>query len=201
MKTHQYKNYEEYVEKQQEANRLKIESVWVKRHSIEWIVGKCENVRKIICHGTRNGKEQEYFKEYIPNSDVIGTEISSNASQFPMTVQWDFAEPKEEWVENFDLLYSNSIDHSYNIYNTLETWYNQLRSGGYFVIEMQTGWGSLEANEWDPLSISCEEMESLLKIYDMELVDTFIPWGVWTQPKVGQWQQNNVCKIYLYKKL
>jgi len=39
------------------------------------------------------------FKELL-NIPVIGTEISHTAEQFPDTIQWDFHNIKEEWINN-----------------------------------------------------------------------------------------------------
>lgn len=193
MKLYQYKNYEEYVLEQEKANVAKLERVWVRKENLEWLVSKCEDVQKIICHGTRNAAEQKFFKDLIPNCDVIGTEISSTASKFPMTVQWDFAEPKDEWIENFDLLYSNSFDHSFDIDKTMETWYNQVKIGGYFCIETPTTKGNNMSVPSDPLSISTAELEKLFNVWDLELIDHFDTWG--------GWNENWSCRLYLCKKL
>ena len=61
--------------------------------------------------------EQQYFKDSFSklniNVNVLGTEISSTATNYPNTIEWDFHDVKEEWVSNVDIVYSNSIDHSY----------------------------------------------------------------------------------------
>ena len=66
-----------------------------------------------ICHGTRRGKEQEWFRKYL-GCGVIGTEISDTVEQFPHTIEWDFHETKAEWINSADFIYSNSLDHSYD---------------------------------------------------------------------------------------
>lgn len=193
MKIYQYKNYDEYVHEQEKANIAKLEKVWVRKENLEWIASKCEGVKDIICHGTRNAAEQNFFKEIWPDCEVIGTEISSTASKFPMTVQWDFAEPKDEWVEKFDLLYSNSFDHSFDIDKTMETWYNQVKVGGYFVVEVSTNPGNNKSVISDPVSIETNELEKLLSLWDLEILDYHDSWG--------GWRESWTCRLYLCKKL
>ena len=42
---------------------------------------------------------------------VIGTEIASDAeNRFPNTIEWDFHNVKDEWLNNVDFIYSNSFD-------------------------------------------------------------------------------------------
>ena len=63
--------------------------------------------KTILCHGTRRGLEQQYIIEYfenIENLEVIGTEISYTATQFPNTIEWDFHEVKDEWIGNVDIM-------------------------------------------------------------------------------------------------
>ena len=106
MKIYKYENYDEYVSEQTRANKLKLASVWVQKSTMDQIKQRVSNPKAIICHGTRNGSEQNYFNQVYGDIEIIGTEISETAEQFNMTVQHDFHEQKEEWVEHFDILYS-----------------------------------------------------------------------------------------------
>ena len=47
-----------------------------------------------------------------------------------MTVQHDFNQVKKEWINKFDIVYSNSIDHAFNIAKTITIWSNQLNKNG-----------------------------------------------------------------------
>jgi hypothetical protein len=91
-----------------------------------------------ICHGTRRGNEQKWFRENL-NCEVIGTEISSTADQFAHTIQWDFHETKPEWIEAVDFIYSNSFDHSYDPEKCLNAWMSCLKKGGICVLEHSSG--------------------------------------------------------------
>lgn len=135
MRIYEYKSYEEYVKSQTNANKRKIDWVFVKEHAINKICAYKKLANFIICHGTRNGKEMELFLNHFPNAYIIGTEISETASQFKNTIQHDFSIPKEEWIGKADIVYSNSFDHSNDPKKTIGTWRDQLNETGTLFIE------------------------------------------------------------------
>lgn len=172
MKVWEYKSYEEYVEKQTYYNKQKINWVYVKDHAIATV---CDNhpyvPNKILCHGTRNGAELSLFakKVGIVLDTLIGTEISDTAEQFKNTVQWDFAIPKREWIGVFDIVYSNSFDHSYDPKKTLETWRDQLNSDGRLYLDYSERWSVCQ--ESDPVDATLEEVITLMTETGLEVVD------------------------------
>ncbi len=139
MPIHEYEDYAEYKEAQIRSNLKKLDAVWVKETTIEFISNHILKKRLIIesgiCHGTRGGKEQEWFRKYL-NADVIGTEISHTATQFPHTIEWDFHDVKREWIGAFDFVYSNSWDHSYDPRRALASWMECVKPGGYVVLNL-----------------------------------------------------------------
>src|SRR6056297_3253838 len=62
-------DYEHYRKVQTEGNRKKIESVWVREPNIQflsdYITRLCGHPGCGICHGSRRGKEQEWFRKYL----------------------------------------------------------------------------------------------------------------------------------------
>ena len=146
MEIWKYKNYEEYKEKQIEANVRKLDRTWVDPASLKYVMKYIQincNVtpKTILCHGTRRGLEQEYILDYfkdIEDLEVIGTEISHTATEFPNTIQWDFHDVKDEWIGNVDIIYSNSFDHSIKPKECLDTWMSCLKDNGICVIEYST---------------------------------------------------------------
>jgi len=102
-----------------------------------------------LCHGTRRGKEQEWFRKYL-KAEVIGTEISETSIKFPYTIQWDFHKVKDEWIEKVDFIYSNSLDHSYDPKYCLKQWFRCLRKGGICIINFTNFHTPLYSNELDP---------------------------------------------------
>ena len=162
MKLWKYKNYDEYVKVQTEGDLNKLKNVWARQDVFDKIATIKPDAKDIICHGTRNGAELEMFKKAIPSLYyIVGTEISHTAKQFPNTIQHDFHEQKEPFVNKFDIVYSNSFDHSYDPYLALETWTDQVNKNGILCIELATGVENV-SRELDPLEISPEELTQLL---------------------------------------
>jgi hypothetical protein len=90
----------------------------------------------------------------------VGTEISDTATQFPMTVQHDFTIPKEEWLGKFDIVYSNSFDHTINPEKTINTWANQLSPTGTLYLEYSEE--QSEGSYGDPLDATAKEIEVMI---------------------------------------
>lgn len=178
MKIYQYQTHEEYVAAQVEANVRKLKNIWVDRATIEQIAQRHPTANSIMCHGTRNAAEQKMFKEFYPNATIIGTEISHTATKFPMTVQWDFHEEKADWLDYFDIVYSNAIDHSYNPTRVLTTWRNQLNKSG--VLFLEHGHSELDnySRASDPLEIHDEEVRYLVTTLGMTIIETFETTGI-----------------------
>jgi hypothetical protein len=76
-------------------NLEKLTWCYVKGSTIQIIVDDYGEAKTVLCHGTRNGKEQKMFLNKYPNAEIVGTEISHTAKDFPMTVQWDFHDIKD----------------------------------------------------------------------------------------------------------
>jgi len=167
MKIYQYENgYDEYVETQTFHNKRKLGRVYFKEHTGKIIKEHKPGATNIICHGTRNGAEQKYFKSVFKNSYVIGTEISETATQFEMTVQHDFAIPKAEWIGKFDILYSNSFDHSIDPSKTIDTWKKQISYDGKIFVEWSDYYNA-KSTLSDPVSGTTEEFISFLESHNV----------------------------------
>lgn len=156
-------DYETYKQIQIEGNKQKIEYVWVIEDNISflsaYIKKNIANVNFGLCHGTRRGKEQEWFKKYL-GCDVIGTEISDNANDFPDTIQWDFHEVKPEWLDSVDFIYSNALDHSYDPQMCLNAWMSCLRKDGLCIIEHSSG--DERSSKLDPFGANISLMPYLI---------------------------------------
>jgi len=118
MEIHKFKDYKEYKDIQIKGYNAKHKThSWVDAYSIKGLVNYIHSYNPDakfgLCHGTRNGKEQEIFIKSFSSIQkqitVIGTEIAYHASQtYPNTIEWDFHEVKDEWLGNVDFIYSNS---------------------------------------------------------------------------------------------
>lgn len=171
-------NYEKYKQIQIAGNRRKIDTVWVLEENIlflsDYIKKTIGKVKFGICHGTRRGNEQEWFRKYL-SCDVIGTEISDTAEQFPHTIQWDFHEIKSEWIDAVDFIYSNSFDHSYDPEKCLKAWMSCVKKSGICILEHTSGHES--ATELDPFGAHISQMPNIIltwgngKFYVREILE------------------------------
>ena len=172
MEIHKYKDYNEYKEKQIAANVRKLDRIWVDENSLTEVIKYLHKDLKInpsfiLCHGTRRGVEQECFLDYFKKEnidvEVLGTEISHTAKDFPNTIEWDFHETKEEWIENTDIIYSNSFDHSIFPSRCLDTWMSCLKKGGVCVIEYST-YTDHKSCETDPFGATYDEYMNMFRL-------------------------------------
>jgi hypothetical protein len=156
-------DYDKYKKIQVEGNKNKINQVWVLEENIaflsKYLNKKLFDVSFGICHGTRRGDEQAWFRKYL-GCEVIGTEISDTAEQFPDTIQWDFHDVKPEWIDSVGFIYSNAFDHSYDPEKCLNTWMSCVKKGGVCILEHTSG--HERATELDPFGAHISAMPYLV---------------------------------------
>ena len=157
MKQFEYRDYAHYVDAQTKANVMKLDKKWVQQWVIDAIVKDYPDATTVLCHGTRNATEQKYFQDLLPKAEILGTEISHTADQFPMTVQHDFQEVLEDWVGKADIVYTNSFDHAMDPMKALETWKGQLSDNGVLYMEIAYTEDDNRSRESDPLELDSEE--------------------------------------------
>lgn len=159
-------DYERYKQVQIAGNKEKMHKVWVLEENISFLSDYIKNtigeVEFGICHGTRRGKEQEWFMKYL-DCQVIGTEISDTANEFPHTIQWDFHEAKKAWIDSVDFIYSNSFDHTYDPKKCLNVWMSCVREGGICILEHTSG--HERASELDPFGAHISQMPYLILLW------------------------------------
>ncbi|MEX0734724.1 MAG: hypothetical protein WD944_02680 [Steroidobacteraceae bacterium] len=169
--------FESYRKFQIFHNKRKINEIWADEETLGVIAAYIKEhvpvVRSGICHGTRRGFEQAEFSRLL-GCPVIGTEISDSARQFENTVQWDFHEPKEEWLKSFSFVYSNSIDQAFDPRKALSTWVAQLEDSGLLFLDHTMLHSAAGASEMDPFGAHPMVMPYLLFKWgsnDYRLVD------------------------------
>jgi hypothetical protein len=158
-------DYQRYKDVQIAGNKKKLHRVWACRENIEFIADRLRQrigePKFGICHGTRRGNEQMYFRDAL-GCEVIGTEISDTAEQFPHTIQWDFHGIRDEWLERCDFIYSNSFDHSYDPEHCMNQWMRCVRPGGACVLEWGGSHRPDDANELDPFGAELRDLPFLI---------------------------------------
>lgn len=165
MKQYKHKNYDEYVQAQIEKNEKKLKLVWVKEREIISIVDRIKryipNPEFGLCHGVRNAWEVRKFKKLL-KIKVLGTDIAPSVNSYENTIQWDFHEVKDEWINNVDFIYSNSFDHSYDPRMCLDKWMS--------CIKKKTGicfihWMATNATEYDAADCFAASLKEYRKLF------------------------------------
>lgn len=143
--------YAAYRATQIHWNKAKLEKVWADDRTLEAIAADLERrgLRSGVCHGARNGYEVSWFREHL-GGEVIGTDISETATQFPNMVVHDFHERRDDWVGKFDFVYTNSLDQAFDPQKALAAWSDQLAPGGCIYVEHTMQHGPEGASEMDP---------------------------------------------------
>lgn len=155
---HTYPSYEEYRRVQILHNLRKLKRVWADPQTLDLLADRLtalygDRPLRGLCHGTRNGFEQNHLNDRNPGFSVIGTDISPSAADFANSVQWDFHDVNPDWTGTFDFVYSNSLDQSWQPRVALEAWLGQVRPGGVVVIEHSDEQSPLAAGEMDPFGV------------------------------------------------
>ena len=166
---HRYESYEHYKRVQVFHNKRKLGTVWADKQTLILVAERVtrefgkngERPLFGICHGARNGFEQNCLSDLL-STDIIGTDISDTAAQFPRSVQWDFHDVNPDWLGRCDFVYSNSLDQSWKPKEAASTWLDQLRLGGLLFIEHSRAHGPEGASEMDPFGVKAEYMPYVL---------------------------------------
>lgn len=132
MLLHKFKDYETYKTYQirgsrRRANRNPAVSVEEIGRIAQYLEANGLVVRDAICHGARCGTEVKLISDMFPGARVLGTDLSPRDAS---VLEWDFNVTKPEWVGAFDMVYSNSLDHSPAPYQCFKGWLSQLRPNG-----------------------------------------------------------------------
>jgi len=103
---------------------------------------------EMICLGTRNNWERDVFKSLLKKVEVSSLDIApaSNADYI-----MDFNSFPSDWENKWDIIYSNSIDHSTSSDDCLKEWIRILKPGGL----MYTDWETQNSEKVIPNAADC----------------------------------------------
>ncbi len=144
--------YAEYRDTQIKYNKRKLKRVWADAATLSKIV---DDLRSNglgatgICHGARNGFEVTWLREHL-SGDIIGTDISETATEFPHMYVWDFHEDNPDWLGQFDFVYTNSLDQAMEPARALNAWVKQITPRGRIYIEHTMAHSARFASAMDP---------------------------------------------------
>lgn len=166
MLLYKHKNYKEYVAEQTRVNKLKLDSCWATCREINIVCDYFEGTGLYptfgLCHGVRNGREVQWFRNALPECHVVGTEISETAGQFEHVIQHDFHHVLPEWINKVDFIYTNSLDHSYSPELALFAWSQCLTNQGVLVIQHSKSHDHHVATASDCFEASLDEYKNLI---------------------------------------
>lgn len=107
--------------------------------------GKCLKPERSVFMGIRDGNEYFSFKRLqktlteIEGSHVYGVDINPKVTKVgPNCIACDFAKLPEEYSYKFDFLYSNSLDHSYEIEKTITEWHRILKNDRFMLLQLSS---------------------------------------------------------------
>ena len=164
---HKYPDYETYRQVQEDGNKAKLRAQFVKESHIAFLADHLNasygKIEFALCHGVRRGREQAWFRKHLTGApEVIGTDISETAKDFPDTVQWDFHNTNPDWTGRADFVYSNSWDHAFDPKQALLAWVDALRPGGQLLLDHTRGHLPKAANALDPFGVTEAAFTTLL---------------------------------------
>ena len=165
---HRYPDYETYRQVQEHGNKAKLTAQFVQKSHIFFLAAHLNaTLGKVdfgLCHGVRRGREQGWFRRKLAGAaNVIGTDISETATDFPHTLQWDFHQVNPEWSGKADFVYSNSWDHAYDPHKAIAAWVDALRPGGMVLLDHTHGHLPKSASALDPFGATEAGLARILK--------------------------------------
>ncbi len=153
MEQYKHTNYDYYKAVQRKltwrkTQRATVVRSWVDEEDLKQVNNKLHyyipkaDFHRIVCHGCRSGLEVDALQRLNPHIEVWGTDIYDC---YMFDRKWfremDFDTIPEEWIGHFDVVYSNSIDHSRDPVATLTAWKEELRPDGIMFVNFHWGRG------------------------------------------------------------
>lgn len=108
--------------------------------------GKQLRPLQVGCMGIRNGNEYSALLSLkkaltcLDRAEIHGIDINPEVVKVgPNCHAEDFNKLPASWTGRFDLIYSNSLDHAFDIKATLEEWRRVMRNDRYLLVELADG--------------------------------------------------------------
>lgn len=112
-----------------------------------------------MCHGARCGGEAHEMQRVLPNATVTATDLLPKADH---VTRWDFRKKRRRWIGAFDIIYSNSFDHTDEPLQTAKVWLRQLSPTGRLFVEW-TRWHAHRPKHGDCF---CAEFHEYVAIFE-----------------------------------
>jgi len=173
-KIKEYENREEYKEHQisktsQPKLRKRLKGKAEKReaifkHNFEFAAqyGCIKEGQRALCMGARLGEEVRVLKDM--GVDALGIDLVPYGED---VIEMDFTD-LEFQGETFDIVYSNSLDHTDDMDTFLEEAFRVLKHKGFIIFDIMSGEGNIGATEVYELDV-LEIIKIMVEELDMEL--------------------------------
>jgi len=112
----------------------------------------------MVCMGTRNNHERDCFKKYLPSFKVFSLDISPAAGA---DFTEDFNNLPLSYKDNWDVIYTNSLDHAIDAGATLIHWLSLSKENGMIIWHTNLIYDVV--NDTDPCVFSYDKSISFFK--------------------------------------
>jgi hypothetical protein len=187
MKRYDIDDYQEYVKIQQKRALSK----W----SAKTFLGQASHFRKLMndiyviigkmkdicCMGIRNGNEYFAFQKLdnFNGSNIYGVDICGEVTAVGKNCYvYDFNKLPKDWSDKFNMVYSNSLDHAFNVEETLNEWHRVVKNNGYIVLTLSRAKNTksdLYSFEKDDVNTMFDKDKfKIIKVWDKEYFDVLL---------------------------
>jgi hypothetical protein len=140
-------------------------------NSTNRIMGYLKDIKSICCLGIRDGNEFKISQELFKGCEVYGVDINPKVKEVAgSTLCCDFNNLPPNWTDKFDFVYSNSLDHAFDIKKTILEWRRICK--GYILIRF----AKHNINTADLYSFSKEDIKDLFPKDKFKIID------IWEYP-------------------
>jgi len=102
------------------------------------------NSMQMICMGSRNNWEKICFKKFLNRRYIYDLDI---CPQSKCDYTYDFQKLPESFIDKWDIIFTNSLDHSIDAEYTINHWYPFLKEDGLLIIGYEVDFQTPDAND------------------------------------------------------
>jgi len=193
----EYETYEEYQthQKQKFTEILKINGGFGNRTVLTWrmrfyrrfrhLTNLLSSDATIICLGARQGTEVEVLHD-IGFSNAYGIDLNPGPNN-PFVRTGDFMNLQEA-TDSVDLLYTNCLDHTFDLTKFFAENARVLKQGGYALYDLPRysdtrSPGAFEAIGWDDEQTVIDSMQNHFEKRVLSAVERKWHWVLWQHPR------------------
>jgi len=177
-KTNSTNDYETYkaIQIGRSGKKWTCNTFWKDFHLFETVMIEINKLygppESICCMGIRSGNEYKGFREELvgfKDTKVYGVDIAPQVREVgPNCFCFDFSQLPVEWAKKFTWVYSNSLDHSFDVQKTLKEWHRVCKD--YLILTMSACGRVTDADLYD------FELSDIDTLFDKNLFEVERVW-------------------------